>query len=194
MSNEHIDISKIRQGNEFAFVQFYRQYAQQAYLMSYKYLGNKDMAEDAVQELFVKLWEHRAELDDDESVGGFVFTMLKHLLLDTIRHRRKDMFIVEHNMEVLNLVAVDADVEEKEQADDIHNIFKRAFAMLSPKQQQIVRYKLTGKMSNTDIAECMGISVNTVKVQYYIGLKRLREQAADLAYVTLVATTTWNML
>ena len=134
MSNEHIDISKIRQGNEFAFVQFYRQYAQQAYLMSYKYLGNKDMAEDAVQELFVKLWEHRAELDDDESVGGFVFTMLKHLLLDTIRHRRKDMFIVEHNMEVLNLVAVDADVEQKEQADDIHNIFKRAFAMLSPKQ------------------------------------------------------------
>lgn len=83
MSNEHIDISKIRQGNEFAFVQFYRQYAQQAYLMSYKYLGNKDLAEDAVQELFVKLWEHRAELDDDESVGGFVFTMLKHLLLDT---------------------------------------------------------------------------------------------------------------
>ena len=173
MSNEHIDISKIRQGNEFAFVQFYRQYAQQAYLMSYKYLGNKDLAEDAVQELFVKLWEHRAELDDDESVGGFVFTMLKH---------------------VLNLVAVDADVEQKEQADDIHNIFKRAFAMLSPKQQQIVRYKLTGKMSNTDIAECMGISVNTVKVQYYIGLKRLREQAADLAYVTLVATTTWNVL
>ena len=105
-----------------------------------------------------------------------------------------DMFIVEHNMEVLNLVAVDADVEQKEQADDIHNIFKRAFAMLSPKQQQIVRYKLTGKMSNTDIAECMGISVNTVKVQYYIGLKRLREQAADLAYVTLVATTTWNVL
>ncbi len=196
MSDVSTYILQMKEGNNLAFVHLYRQYARKAFLMSYKYLGNKDMAEDAVQELFIKLWEHRTELHEDESPDAFIFTMLKHLLLNVIRQRRKDMFLIEHNIEVLNLVADSSEGDDifKEQTDDLRSIFARAFCMLSPKQQQIVRYKLTGKMSNNDIAECMGISVNTVKVQYYNGLKRLRELTTDYAYMLLIASSTWPIL
>ena len=189
MHDESNLIMDMKQGNNLAFVHLYRQYARQAFLFSFKYLGNRQLAEDAVQELFVRLWERRASVDEGQPLAAYLFTMLKHLLIDMIRRNRSNLFLIEHNMEVLD-IACDDDAAAQA-GDSMHAVFAQAFGMLSPRQQQIVRYKITERLSNADIAERMGISVNTVKVQYYNSVKRLRKLAADMALAMLAALCWW---
>ena len=52
----------IEQGDEGAFTQAYERYHRLLYVLACRYLMNADMAEDAVQHVFTRLWEFRSEL------------------------------------------------------------------------------------------------------------------------------------
>ena len=57
-------VLQLKKGNQLAFTTLYKKYGLQAFSLSFKYLCNKELAEDAVQNLFMKIWMKREELDD----------------------------------------------------------------------------------------------------------------------------------
>ncbi|MEG0701842.1 MAG: RNA polymerase subunit sigma-70, partial [Muribaculaceae bacterium] len=60
---DNLLVNQLRQGNQLAFTALYKMYANQAFMLSFKYLCNKALAEDAVQNLFMKIWLKRGEID-----------------------------------------------------------------------------------------------------------------------------------
>ena len=59
------------------------------YYIAKKYVKDHGLAEDAVQDIFVKVWEKREELDASKSIRGYLFAMLKNYVLNMIRHRKR---------------------------------------------------------------------------------------------------------
>ena len=55
---------QLKQGNQLAFTILYDTYSEQVYRLAFKYLCNKELAEDAVQNLFMKVWIKRTSLDE----------------------------------------------------------------------------------------------------------------------------------
>ncbi len=68
---------QLKQGNQLAFTILYDTYSEQVYRLAFKYLCNKELAEDAVQNLFMKVWIKRTSLDESRPLNHFLFTVLK---------------------------------------------------------------------------------------------------------------------
>ena len=71
-------VKALKEGNQLAFSIVYKTYAAQTFSLAFKYLLNKELAEDAVQNLFLKLWLKKEEIDETKPINRYLFTMLKN--------------------------------------------------------------------------------------------------------------------
>ncbi|MFP4094433.1 MAG: RNA polymerase sigma factor [Cyclobacteriaceae bacterium] len=78
-------VARLKGGNHAAFKSIFFMYNQSLRTFAIKELKSEELAEDAVQEVFVKLWLNRENLDPDLSLKGFLFTCLKNHILNAIR-------------------------------------------------------------------------------------------------------------
>ena len=187
MKNESALVSDLKQGSRPAFSCIYKKYAQDAYILAFKYLGSKELAEDAVQNLFIKLWEIRDTLDESHPINRLLFTILKNNLLNILRDSKSNCFVLDNCLETL--AAIDrADVEIDNITDEKMEILRKAILQLSPQRKKIFNLKVSGKYTNNEIAEMLHLSVNTIKFQYSQSLKQIRLYAKNFAIELLLAT------
>ena len=76
MNQEDVEsIKELKNGSQLAFASIYKLYANRAYLLAFKYFGDKYMAEDAVQNAFIKLWNNTGYgiSNNHFSIGVFRF-------------------------------------------------------------------------------------------------------------------------
>ncbi len=175
-TDDKILAGQIKNGNQLAFATIYDRYNRQMYVLAYRYLKSRAMAEDAVQQVFVNFWINRIKINEQLSIRNFLFTALKNHTLNMIRDEQRAMaknyeVLMESDYNILN---------EYEQSESIEmtSVIKEAIKNLSPQRRQIFYLKITEGYSNQEIADKLNISVNTVKVQYYYILKEIREYAS----------------
>ena len=90
MNREDVEsIKELKNGSQLAFAGIYKLYASRVYLLAFKYFGDKFMAEDAVQNAFIKLWNNRQTLDDYCPIQNYLFCILKNDIINTLRDNKK---------------------------------------------------------------------------------------------------------
>ena len=87
-------VQQLKKGNQLAFTTLYKKYGAQAFALSFKYLCSKELAEDAVQNLFMKIWIKREELEEGRPINRFLFTVLKNDLLNILRDSKSNIFVL----------------------------------------------------------------------------------------------------
>lgn len=172
MSNEEVIIRQMKEGNQLAFTLLYNEYSKQVYSLSFKYLYNRELAEDVVQNVFFKIWEKRKDIDETRPFNRYLFTILKNDLLNVLRDRDKEIFRISDNLNLLNSLANES--EEPDLDEDQLRLVRKAIEQLSPQKRKIVELKISGKYSNQEIADKLNLSINTIKFQYSQALKELR--------------------
>jgi RNA polymerase sigma-70 factor (ECF subfamily) len=122
------------------------------------------MAEDAVHEVFVKLWLHREQLDPAQGVKNFLFKCLKFHVLNVIRDQQRAL------TKQQGFTLVSPASHEEPEASVLFNDYKRAMdhaiERLSPRKKDIFKLRTVDGLSNEQIAARLGISINTVKLQF----------------------------
>ena len=91
-------LTSLGQGSEDAFTVIYERYHKLLYLLAYKYLKSTYSSEDAVQQVFLKLWEARSLLMVNVNLRNYLYTMLKNHVLNEIRNNNS---AVEKNYEIV---------------------------------------------------------------------------------------------
>ena len=94
--------SLLKQGNQDAFTQLYNKYSSMLYGLSYRYLQDRNLAEDVVQQVFLHLWEVHSTCHIKVHLRNYLYTMTKNYLLNMIRDTndiiaREDMKGTEQN-------------------------------------------------------------------------------------------------
>jgi RNA polymerase sigma-70 factor (ECF subfamily) len=156
--------TNLRTGDHVAFKELYGKYHQLLYGVACKYLKDTAMAEDAVHEVFVKLWLHREQMDPEQGVRNFLFKCLKYYVLNVIRDQKRALD-KQHNL----IQLVPASHEEPEHAvlfNDYKRAMEQAIEQLSPRKKHIFRLRTVEGLTNEQIAARLGISINTVKLQF----------------------------
>ena len=174
-------VKLLRLGNKQAFEKIYERYHRQLYFMARKYLKDRGLAEDAVQDIFVKLWNKRDSLDPSQSVKGLLFTSLKNHVLNMIRDR-KNKILSGYEL------GEESHPRKNHTGDDViyteyQHIVKRGLAELPEKKRKVFELRAFNGLSNPEIAKILLISINTVKVHYYHGSRFMRsylEKHADI--------------
>ena len=116
-------VKALKEGNQLAFSIVYKTYAAQTFSLAFKYLLNKELAEDAVQNLFLKLWLKKEEIDETKPINRYLFTMLKNDLLNTLRDSKKNIYLLE---DCLSMVL---ELEDNSQNENLkHDVVLSLFA------------------------------------------------------------------
>lgn len=174
-------LSLLSSSNEGAFTAIYERYHKLLYVVAFKYMKSNDFAQDAVQQIFLKLWEARTILSISINLRNYLYTMLKNHLLNEIRNNSHAM---EKNYQLAQAsVAYEDDllaqIEEKEMMEQLYQAINNL-----PEQKRVVcLYKLRGNLSNIEIAEKMRISVPTVKTHYAQAVKMLRDHLSKFLLI-----------
>ena len=176
-------VKALKEGNQLAFSIVYKTYAAQTFSLAFKYLLNKELAEDAVQNLFLKLWLTIEEIDETKPINRYLFTMLKNDLLNTLRDSKKNIYLLE---DCLSMVL---ELEDNSQNENLKqeqmNIIQQALEQLSPQRRKVFEMKVSGKYSNQEIADKLNLSINTIKFQYSQSLKQIRATVGELSLLLL---------
>lgn len=176
-------VKALKEGNQLAFSIVYKTYAEQTFSLAFKYLLNKELAEDAVQNLFLKLWLKKEEIDETKPINRYLFTMLKNDLLNMLRDSKKNIYLLE---DCLSMVL---ELEDNSQNENLKqeqmNIIQQALEQLSPQRRKVFEMKVSGKYSNQEIADKLNLSINTIKFQYSQSLKQIRSTVGELSLLLL---------
>ncbi|MNT35079.1 RNA polymerase sigma factor SigV [compost metagenome] len=140
------------------------------------------MASEATDQVFVKIWEKREQLDRVENVQSYLITFLKRRILRLLEKQHRI------NTALQNVKAEDDWVEMpyeefviKVQTNEIIQIrLKEALEKLSFRQKQLVNLKFFEGYSYEKIAETTQMSVRTAYNTLYDALKILREELKDI--------------
>lgn len=153
------------------------------YSVSYRYLMDKEKAEEAVQYVFVRLWEYRSDLNIGISLKNYLFTMTKNYVLNVIRNENS---AIEKQYELAQRASEFADdfVEKFENRERM-DIFYKALDKLPEQKREICLLKVREELSNKEIAERMNLSVNTIKTHYSEALKLLRIHLKKMLMIIL---------
>lgn len=168
----------IQQGDEKAFTHIYGKYAHVLYLFALCYLKNEAGAEDAVQHIFMHLWEHRDRVNIAVNPKNYLYAAVKNYVLNHIRNRQTALL---KNIEIFNSQRqTDDSLETTVEKEQINMLLEQAIDDLRhEKKRQIVRFRREG-MSNKEVALLLGIPENTVKTYYAQSVRLLRDHLKDI--------------
>jgi RNA polymerase sigma-70 factor (family 1) len=159
-------LSDLVRGDEDAFRQVYQKYHKPLYFIAVRYLKEPSLAEDAVQEVFVKLWINRLNLNGQLSLKGFLFTTLKNHVLNVIRHYK---VLISQNATASYVT------DRQYEWEEYTHLVEAGIEKLSPQRREIFRLRTFDGLDNAQVADRLGLSINTVKFQFSQASKFMRE-------------------
>ncbi|MDZ7691034.1 MAG: RNA polymerase sigma-70 factor [Balneolaceae bacterium] len=173
-------VKKIQKGDRKAFREIYDRYHEQLFYLAKKYVKQQQLAEDALQNIFLKFWRLRSQLDPTCSIKSFLFTMMKNHLLNMIRDRKNN--IVSHYVQLEEeKVPVDNTIHDKINAEEYQEVLNQGIDKLSKAKREVFKLKVFQNYTNGQVARKRKVSLSTVKTQFYEGCKFIRTYLAKHA-------------
>ncbi len=182
-NEDHALFILIRKRDKEAFSMIYQKYHRYLYALALKYLKDTHLAEDAVQHVFVKLWESTREIHIEINLKNYLYTMTKNYILNFIRDHREMVSLNYVNAQVD--VSGQEDIQQAMENRQMQDILYKGIEQLPPQKKEVCKRKLETDDSNQQIAEKMGISVHTVKSHYQESLKLLRGYFENIKMILL---------
>ena len=144
------------------FNEFVRQQSRKFYGYAFRILRNQEEAEDAVQEVFIKLWKMNEKLDEYISIDALATTMIKNYCIDQIRKQKNIQKTGTDNQELNNVEYPSPHrlMEIRESDDIINNIIGN----LDEKYRTVVKLREIDELAYEEIADITGININTLRV------------------------------
>ena len=160
----------LKQSNQEAFTTLYKEHWKQVYNFSRLYLTSQTIAEEVVQEVFIKVWESRDFIREDENFKGLLFIITRNLNEDF------------YKMTVLAAMESSYDIEEEIEAKNLGEYIDRLIGELPPRRREIFNLSRKGNKTYKEIAELLDISEKTVENQIGEALKYLRKNMVMLSF------------
>jgi len=152
-------------------------------LFANKYLENLEVSKDIVQDVFIKIWEDKIEFQNENNIKSYLYTSVKNKCLDYLKSKRYRSTDHLSTGEIEQLETEPFFLREVVILET-SSIIENAINTLPTRCAQIIRLSIK-EFSNADIADELGISINTVKAQKKIAYKRLKPLLKD--YFILIA-------
>lgn len=165
-------LEKIAERNEFAFGTIYNQYRKKIYTFALRLLKSKQMAEEVVQESFLKIWMMGDALNKISNIEAFLVTLARNRSLDALRKQQREskagftqsnLWTEEHN-----------ETEETILLNDTRGLLQSGIDLLPPQQKLVYLLCHQDGLKYEEAAERLNLSPLTVKTHMQHALRFLR--------------------
>lgn len=180
--NEKELLLTLKSGNRQSFTILYKQYWNQVYNFSRLYLTTREAAEEVVQEVFVKVWESREFIREDDNFKGLLFIITRNLIFNQSRKNFNENF---YKMTMLAAMEQSYDMEAEIDAKNLKEYIDQLIEELPPQRKLIFTLSRNEHLSHKEIAERLAISEKTVENQISAAIRFLRKNVQLLSIFLL---------
>ena len=174
-------IQNLKNGDESGLRQMFDTYYSPLCAFALKYIDSFDLAEDLVQEVFIKFWEKRSVEQLHGSLKSYLFTAVKNNSLNYLRQNNK--YRIEELDDEFDILMEDTpdkeDLEMKKQ-----KLYKELDA-LPPQSRLVFEAIIFNDKRYKEVAEDLDVSVNTIKTHFSRALKQLRSSLDIIIMIML---------
>nr|WP_295876400.1 RNA polymerase sigma-70 factor [uncultured Chitinophaga sp.] len=163
------------QGDEAAFAQLFHAYHQRLGAFVYQLTGSLSMAEEIVQEVFIRIWEKRDKLAHVAHFHPYLYTVAKNYTFSFLKKLGREL---EHKQQWEMTIAADTGNPFEETMDARYRrIIDQAISELPAQRQRVYLLSRDEGLRQAEIAERMAISRETVKKHMVLALRAIRSYA-----------------
>lgn len=182
MDHDSLIFRKIKDGDENAFEHLFRKYYLRLCHFASRYTHDMSLAEELVQETFIKIWENRKEITIHSSVKSYLHQTIANRGLNAIRKEKTK----EGHLKLVSIrKSQPPDAIENLSANEVSEKLFDALENLPPKCKKIFEMSRLEGLKHKDIAHKLDINIKTVENQIGIALKHLRRILSDHLLVIL---------
>ncbi|PMD90442.1 RNA polymerase subunit sigma-24 [Siphonobacter sp. BAB-5405] len=183
MIDEQKLISELQQGSLTAFEAIYSQYWYPMFLVAYRKLNDREVAEEMVQDIFVKLWERKASVSINR-LSYYLFSAVRYAVIDQIRARVTREQYLSYYQSFLS--TEDSSTEEAIILNDLRSALEDSLQTLPEKSRQVFTLSYFENWSVTQIAHHIQLSEKAVEYHLTKAVKFLRTHYQDHLLGTLI--------
>ena len=163
-------IARVGEGDAGAFEQLYRRYSRPVFALALRRLGDRGRAEDAVQETFASIWRSAGSYRRERGPGApWLYAVARNAIVD----RRRALGPVP--AEPVDEASSDAGPDERAESSWTAWRIHRALAELPEQERKLIELAYWGGLSQSEIADFVGIPLGTVKTRTRSALSRLAD-------------------
>jgi RNA polymerase sigma-70 factor (ECF subfamily) len=164
-------LNQIKDGDEKAFSTLFYMHSGKLFTLACRITQDVAVSEDIVQDFFIHYWEKKETLVFYPSFMAYAYQSIYHSALNYLRDNER--FVYGYDL-TINL-ADDSDADSEE-AQELKRILMKAIDELPDRCKKIFVMATLEKKKYTEVADSLGISVNTVKVQVSKAYRILKEK------------------
>ena len=186
--NNKLLVAKLVEGNEKAFSALFNMYCNDVYAYSLSMLKNQVLAEEIVQDAFVKIWLRRETLKSVENFGKYMYVICRNKTLDELKkianqklsHTRLEKVLVE-----------ESEVELLDNPTDVYRqMIEDAVSKLPEQQRRVYMLSRYDRLKNVEIAQKLGLSESTTKKHLQLAVKFIQSSLSSKVTISIVLVLT----
>ncbi len=181
IAEEVITWNRIQQKHAIAFEKYYKEQYKCFFLMACKYLRDPVLAEEIVNDVFVKIWTDADKIQIESSLKSYVYRAVINRSISLLNKNKKDL----QNRQELSRHTDEAFEFRLIETNELEVRLYEAINQLPEQCRKVFRMSRFEELKQHEIANKLGISIKTVKNHITLALKRLNETVGDSIIVLL---------
>jgi RNA polymerase sigma-70 factor (family 1) len=176
--NEKDLLLQVSEGSEHAFRQLFDTYRSKLYTYILKITESKEMAEDTVHDVFLKIWTQKEMLPEILNLNAYLYRMAHNHAYNGLRKMAKEI-VVMAELEKSGSGYENHDPNETLVRKEVRQFIHDAVNELTPQQKEVFKMSKELGLKQEEIAQRLGISVLTVKKHHAEAMNYLRKAIAQ---------------
>jgi RNA polymerase sigma-70 factor (family 1) len=183
IQNEKTMLAMVAAGDRPAFAQLYTTHLDHLYRYIFLFTKSKEETEELLQDIFIKIWEHREKLAQVDTLKDYLFHVARNKLLDNIRH-------LQVRQRVLSEIRRTKDTAASTTGDqcayrEYYQVVQQAIGKLPPRRKLIFRLNVENGLSQDEIAGQLHISKSVVQKQLYSATHFVRQYLFEHSEISI---------
>lgn len=167
-------LQQVAGGDESAFRRLFDEHWQNMYGVAFMLTKSAPMAEDMVQEIFMKLWLKKEQLPDVENFRNYLFIVARNHIFNELKKKSTDILFTNHLFEYFHDTKETPEVKLLQK--EAEQIMAEVIELLPQQQKMVYRMSREEGMSRNEMAERLGIAPNTVRNHLAKALEMIRHR------------------
>jgi RNA polymerase sigma-70 factor (family 1) len=160
-------------GDEKAFATLFHHYADNIFGIAMAYTKSNEMAEELVQDVFLKIWLKKEMLSTISRFDDYLFVAVRNLLLNYLRQKKREQKFIDHLTRHFEEANISPELQF--QFKESQELIEKAVSQLPAQQQTAYRLSRNYGLQLNEVAEKMHLSRNTVRNHLAKALESIRE-------------------
>jgi RNA polymerase sigma-70 factor (ECF subfamily) len=174
----------VSKGDETAFVQLFNTYSDKLYSYIFSICGSTQVAEDIVQDVFLKIWQGGHGLASVENFDSYLFRMAHNYAINVMKRMARETLIVAEIAYRSRTTC--PDVFSEQDHKEIQQLYNNAIEKMPFQQRLVFTMSKEKGLKQQEIASTLNISLSTVKSHMTQALRFLRTQSKDAYPMMLI--------